>query len=83
MERLDGNGAAGLLQEVFAREMTTAMETCANCGWASAVGAVHVYMDGPGTVLRCPTCEEMLMCIVHVGEHLHVDLSGVCRIELR
>jgi len=83
MERLDGNAAAGLLQEVFAREMTTAMETCASCGRASAVGAVHVYMDAPGTVLRCPTCEAVVMCIVRVRENLHVDLSGMRRIELR
>ena len=83
MERLDGNAAAGTLQEIFAREMTTAMETCAHCGRSSAVGAVHVYMGGPGMVLRCPTCEAMLMCIVHAHEHLHVDLSGLRRIELR
>jgi hypothetical protein len=42
-----------------------------------------VYMDGPGTVLRCPTCEAVVMCIVRVRENLHVDLSGMRRIELR
>jgi hypothetical protein len=36
-----------------------------------------------GTVLRCPTCEQVLMTIVHVREELHVDLSGLRRIELR
>ncbi|HEX3317140.1 MAG TPA: DUF6510 family protein [Solirubrobacteraceae bacterium] len=83
MERLDGNAAAGILLEVFAREMTTAMETCANCGATGAVGAVYVYMGGPGTVLRCPSCDNVLMCVVKAGEHLHLDLSGVRRIELR
>ena len=29
---LDGNAVAGLLQEVFAVEMTTAVGTCASCG---------------------------------------------------
>ena len=29
---LDGNAVAGLLQEVFAVEMTTALEACAGCG---------------------------------------------------
>jgi Family of unknown function (DUF6510) len=83
MERLDGNAAAGLLQEVFAREMTTAVETCASCGTAEAVGAVHVYMAGPGMVLRCPSCASTLMVVVTAREQLHVDLSGVRRIEVR
>ena len=50
---LDGNAAAGLLQEVFADEMTTAVGTCDNCGASEAVGAVHLYR-GAGIVLRCP-----------------------------
>ena len=29
---LDGNAVAGMLQEVFAVEMTTATGTCGNCG---------------------------------------------------
>jgi Family of unknown function (DUF6510) len=40
-------------------------------------------MGGPGTVLRCPHCTTILMCIVRVGEELRVDLGGVRRIELR
>ena len=32
---LDGNAVAGLLQEVFAAEMTTATGTCAGCGASS------------------------------------------------
>jgi hypothetical protein len=39
---LDGNAIAGLLQEVFAVEMTTAIGTCGECGAAGPVGAVHV-----------------------------------------
>src|SRR3989442_14506774 len=48
---LDGNAVAGLLQEVFAVEMTTAVGTCEGCGAAGPVGAVHVYR-GAGIVLR-------------------------------
>ena len=36
---LDGNAVAGLLGEVFAVEMTTAIGTCGNCGATDAVGA--------------------------------------------
>jgi hypothetical protein len=83
MERLDGNAAAGVLEEVFAREMTVAIETCAGCGTSEALGAVHVYLGGPGMVLRCPHCTNILMCIVHAREEVHVDLSGLRRLELR
>jgi NAD(P)H-flavin reductase len=49
---LDGNAVAGLLQEVFAVEMTTATGTCSNCGSAAPVWAIHVFR-GAGIVLRC------------------------------
>jgi hypothetical protein len=56
---LDGNAIAGLLQEVFAVEMTTAIGTCGGCGAAGPVGAVHLYR-GAGIVLRCPHCNNVL-----------------------
>ena len=40
---LDGNAVAGLLQEVFAVEMTTAVTTCAGCGASEPIGAMHVF----------------------------------------
>jgi hypothetical protein len=63
---LDGNAVAGLLQEVFAVEVMTALGTCGNCGAADAVGAIHVYR-GAGTVLRCPHCDNALVTIVKAG----------------
>ena len=62
----DGNAVAGLLQEVFAVEMTTAVGTCRNCGAAEPIGAVRVYR-GAGVVLRCPHCDNTLAKIVRVG----------------
>src|ERR1700744_5394636 len=38
MDELDGNGAAGLLQEIFGREMTVAVATCASCGAVAPIG---------------------------------------------
>jgi hypothetical protein len=79
--RLDGNAVAGLLQEVFAAEVTTAVGTCAGCGAAEAIGAVHVYMAA-GTVLRCPHCEAVLMKIVTDGSRVWVDPRGLRTLEL-
>ena len=43
--RLDGNAVAGLLGEVFAAEMTSALETCDGCGATHALGAVHRFLE--------------------------------------
>ena len=37
--RLDGNAAAGLLQEVFVHELTVARGACASCGAVGEMGA--------------------------------------------
>ena len=80
--RLDGNAVAGLLQEVFAAEVTTAIGTCAGCGAVEAVGAVHVY-NAAGTVLRCPHCEAVLMKLVTDGARIWIDVRGVRTLQLR
>ena len=72
---LDGNGVAGLLQEVFAVEMTTAVGTCAACSAVEPLGAVHVFRSA-GVVLRCPHCDHVLAKIVKRGGQACVDLGG-------
>ena len=79
--RLDGNAAAGLLSEVFGRDVTTAVGTCDGCGSAEAVGAIHVYLAA-GTVLRCPHCEAVVMKVVTDGERFWVDVRGLRSMEL-
>ena len=62
--------------------MTTALGTCGSCGAVGPVGAVHVYVSA-GMVLRCPSCEAVLMRIVESESRLWVDLTGLRSIELR
>jgi len=78
---LDGNAVAGLLQEVFAVEMTTAIGTCGNCGATEAVGAIHVFR-GAGIVLRCPHCDNTLVKIVKDGTRLWIGFPGVRTLEV-
>ncbi len=80
--RLDGNAIGGLLGEIFAMEMTSAMGTCGGCGAVNAIGRVHVYMQAPGAVVRCPDCTAVLMRIVHGKGRYWVDLSGLRVLEL-
>jgi Zn finger protein HypA/HybF involved in hydrogenase expression len=78
---LDGNAVAGLLQEVFAVEMTTAVGTCASCGAAGPVGTVHVYR-GAGIVLRCPHCDNVLATIVKSDSRVWIDSTGIRTLEV-
>ena len=78
---LDGNAVAGLLQEVFAVEMTTAVGTFGGCGTAGPVGAVHVYR-GAGIVLRCPHCGNALAKIVKSDSRVWIDLTGMRALEV-
>jgi hypothetical protein len=73
---IDGNAVAGVLQEVFAVEMTTAIGTCDNCGAAGPIGALHVYR-GAGIVLRCPRCDIVVGKIVEDETRVWISLSGV------
>ena len=78
---LDGNVVAGLLQEVFAVEMTTAIGTCNRCGASEPIGAVRVFL-GAGAVLRCPHCDNALVKIVKSEERMWMSLPGVQSLEL-
>jgi Zn finger protein HypA/HybF involved in hydrogenase expression len=78
---LDGNAIAGLLQEVFAVEMTTAIGTCGTCGATEAVGAIHVFR-GAGIVLRCPHCDNTLLTIVKDDTRLWIGFPGVRTLEV-
>ena len=78
---LDGNAVAGLLQEVFAVEMTTATGTCDTCGATAAVGALHVFR-GAGFVMRCPYCEAALVTIVKQDTRVRLGFPGVRTLEV-
>jgi|1186.fasta_scaffold24374_3 hypothetical protein len=75
--RLDGNGAAGLMREVFAADMTGATGACDHCGTIQPLGRAHVYGGGPGTVMRCSACEGVLMRFARLEDRLLVEVGGV------
>lgn len=80
--RLDGNAAAGLLRELFVRDMTAAMATCRACGNVGPVGGLLEYGHQMGIVLRCPTCEGVVLRLVHVPGALRLDPSGIAVLTL-
>jgi hypothetical protein len=78
---LDGNAVAGLLHEVFAAEMTTALGTCGACSATGAVGATRVYR-GAGIVMRCPHCDNALMTIVKDETRVWIGFPGMRTIRV-
>ena len=58
----DGNAIAGLLQEMFVPEMTSAMRACQSCRSRTPIGAHRLY-QGAGLVLRCANCGDLAACI--------------------
>ena len=57
--------------------MTTATGTCATCGSSTVVAELVVYLQAPGTVVRCPVCGNIMMVFVRRREVTCVDLSGL------
>jgi uncharacterized Zn finger protein len=55
----DANAIAGLLEEIFAREVTGAERVCQSCGTRSHIGEHRLYR-GAGLVLRCPACGDVV-----------------------
>jgi hypothetical protein len=73
---LDGNAAAGLLQQFFVQETTTAQVQCDACGAAAAVGALRMYAAPLGAVLRCTQCDAILLRAVRTPYGRWLEMTG-------
>lgn len=79
---MDGNAAAGMLYDVFSREMTASECECASCGRIGDVGTLLAFMHGPGVILRCPACGNVCLRIARTREHLFLDARGSVYVRL-
>jgi hypothetical protein len=81
---LDGNAAAGLLADVFAPEATRVRGRCTSCGSIAEMGAQPLYMHpgAPGAVLRCHSCEKVLLVLVRREGRVRVGLPGLTWLEM-
>lgn len=75
--RLDGNAAGGALRDVYARDVTAALATCAGCGSARPVGMLLEYGHPMGVILRCPQCDAAMLRMVRTPGQVRVDASGI------
>jgi hypothetical protein len=79
---LDGNAAAGDLQELFAVEVTQLVGVCAGCGRAGPLAEAHLFSLAPGLTLRCPGCDGVLARLVRLPDRTLFELRGLRRLEL-
>ncbi len=79
---LDGNAAAGLLQEIFGIDMTAAPTECANCGQEGEIGTLLAFTQAPGVVLRCPSCESIVVRITQTPDAFYIDARGAVYLRL-
>jgi hypothetical protein len=79
---LDGNAAAGLLHEIFGADITAVPSQCAHCGNVAAMGTTHAWMEGPGVVLRCSICHEVVIRVVETPDARYVDARGAAYLRL-
>jgi hypothetical protein len=83
MDALDGNAIAGMLYQAFGGEMTMAQAECIRCGARGPLAECEVYLRGPGVVVRCRGCHDIVMVLVEVREMVCVDLGGLSALEPR
>jgi hypothetical protein len=81
MEALDGNAIGGMLYHAFGREMTMAQAECGRCERRGPLAECEVYLGGPGVVVRCHVCHDIVMVLVEVREMMCVDLGGLSSLE--
>ena len=80
---LDANAVAGLLMDIFGGEMTAEPSECANCGNQAEMGTLLAYTQGPGVVLRCPACGQVVLRIVQTPDAITLDARGTVYLKFR
>ena len=78
---VDGSAIGGLLTAAFGRDVTGAEERCAHCGTVSVIATMRVYRLGPGVVVRCPACTDVVLRIVETSRGLRIDASGATHLR--
>jgi hypothetical protein len=80
--KLDGNAAGGVLQVTFPFDMTLVQATCAGCGATNAFGAIAAYMHGMGIVVRCQSCDTVLIRVAQARGRYFLDMPGIRVLEI-
>lgn len=74
---LDGNCLVGVLSEIFPGDPTVHECRCGTCGTTEPLARALVYLNSPGTVVRCPHCSAVMLQLTTTptGHHLTVTAT--------
>ena len=79
---LDGNVAAGILASIFFPEMTVAATSCAHCGAVRPLGELDAYVHTPGVILRCSSCDGVVLRLMQNRNRVWLDLRGMSVVQM-
>ena len=79
----DGNAIAGPLSQIFAFDVTRMIVTCCACGSETPLGALRLYGDTMGMVLRCVRCGEVNLRALQFDGRISLDARGATRMTFR
>lgn len=79
---LDANAVAGTLEEIFGRDVTASLAVCTHCGNAAALGACEAFVYGPGVVLCCVVCEQIVLRFTTTPAGVFLDMRGLASLRL-
>ena len=79
---LDGNAAAGPLGDILGFDITTTVGRCAGCRSTMLMAQCRVYSVGPGLVLRCASCDCVLLRLVIAQDRAWLDMTGLTSLQI-
>lgn len=79
----DGNAVAGALSQIFAFDVTRMIVMCGACGSESSLGALRLYGDTMGMILRCVRCGEINLRALQFNGIISLDARGATRMTFR
>ena len=74
--RLDGNAVAGALGAAYGIDVTLAVVRCVSCGHTDVVARTRVHVSPMGAVVRCATCDAVLVVVVERPDGTLVSSPG-------
>jgi hypothetical protein len=80
---LDGNVAAGKAERGLRTRADVGARSLCGCGAEARVAEARAFVEAPGLVLRCASCDNALVVLVRAGERHVLSLSGLAWLELR
>jgi hypothetical protein len=83
LRHLDGNAVAGAMTAMFGTDISDAMGTCRQCLHRAAMGETRAYVDGPGVVLRCGQCDNIVMRWATTSDTTWLEMAGLRSLEMR